>query len=423
MIHKPLILIVDDEPAILQILKASLEDEQFDVHTLEDGNKAIEAIGRLVPDVVLLDIFLPKCNGIHLLQQIKKEYPLQKIIMISGYGTIPIAIDALHKGAMDFIEKPLNLDEVLTKLSCLKTPDKTLNNEDIVANDYASVGIVGMSSLFKELVHHAALIAPLNLPLLIYGPTGSGKSLFARYIHKKSLYASQDFMMLNCAAYRNIPQEMFEKRGTLFLKNIHELTLEAQKQVLSFIEDNNNTQLRIIASSIPEWFKFMQEGRLNKSLFCRLNQTPLEIPSINKRRYDIPLLVNYFLQQSNMLYGKEIALSPTAVRFLRNYNWHDDVAHIKQFIDMIIKSINASKYVIQVKDFNKFLPEEPKEFIQEQYFLRGNSLEHATNAFQQRYLTHLLKTYRYDMQQLAEFLKMPVAQLQNKMEQLQISDR
>ena len=149
---KPLLLIIDDEESILKMLKESLEDENYRVKTLIDGNKALDTIGKILPDLVLLDIFMPNCNGIKLLEKIKKEYPQQKIIMISGFGNISIAIEASKKGALDFIEKPLNLDEILMKISFLKEEKSEKNSEISVAENLESYGIIGQSYLFQELV-------------------------------------------------------------------------------------------------------------------------------------------------------------------------------------------------------------------------------------------------------------------------------
>src|SRR5579862_5254167 len=140
MIDNPFILVIDDEPAILETLKDSLEDENFRVETLSDGTKALDVIGKIVPDIVLLDIFMPNCNGIELLTKIKTEYPQQKVIMISGFGSISIALDAVKKGALDFIEKPLNFDDVLAKLLFLKSENLNIQ-ENILEEDYERYGI------------------------------------------------------------------------------------------------------------------------------------------------------------------------------------------------------------------------------------------------------------------------------------------
>lgn len=416
MNKKPLILIVDDEPAILQTLKESLEDEQFLVQTLADGSNVIQTIGALVPDLVLLDIFLPKYNGLDLLAQIKKEYPAQSVMMISGFGTISIAIDAIKKGATDFIEKPLNLDEILAKISHLKKP-APLERPQI---NTQSFGMIGASSLFNELIQYASTVAPLNLPILIYGPSGSGKTMLAQYIHTNSTMSGHEFIELNGMMLQQIDQETFQKTGTLFIKNIHALDYAAQMQILNYLEQDN-CSLRVIASSTPNLFKLVQDGTFNKSLFCKLNQTPIEILSINKRRYDIPLLVTHFLDALNKQNNTHIDISAPAMRLLRNHSWLQDVAEIKTLIKTLYLKQNRTTGTIESDDIEKQIPERFQEFVEEQLFCRFDSIEQATDAFQQRYLSHLLKTYRYDFAQLAEFLKIPTTQLHDTMVKLHIN--
>lgn len=419
MNNRPLLLIVDDEPAILHTLKESLEDEQFFVETLSDGHKTLDCIGALVPDLVLLDIFMPQCDGLDLLAKIKQEYPSQKVIMISGFGTIQIATEAIKKGAIDFIEKPLNLDEILSKISFTKPSAHKQEKPKTVSADFLSLGIVGASALFRELMQHAAIIAPLNLPMLLYGPAGSGKELIARYIHQKSAYAHQEFTVVDCAL-ESLADDIFEKIGTLFLKNIDQLSLECQQRVLDYISENKNN-IRLIAACPSDLFKHVQAGHFNKSLFYRLNTTPVEVPSINKRRYDIPLLVSHFIMKANQAHQKAVVCSMPAIRLLRNHKWAGDVAELESFIEILIALASDQKAMIDVQDICKLLPEKNTAFIDEQLYSRFDSLEQATEIFQQRYLSHLLKTYQYNIEQLAEFLQVPLVQLRDKMLKLHIN--
>ncbi len=422
--HKPLILIIDDEQAILSTLKEALEDEGFIVETLAHGDNVLATVGNLVPDLILLDIFIPKFNGLDLLATIKKEYPQQQVIMISGFGTIPIAIEALKKGALDFIEKPLNLDDILAKLSFLnQCPQQSSHQHEhsIQANKLAAAGIVGASALFSELIHHATLIAPFNLPVLIYGPSGSGKSLFAQYLHSVSKQASCAYTTINCSAIEHLPEDIKGHTGSLFLKNIHLLNHNAQKQLLGLIE--TATTQRIITSTSENLFAMAQKGLFCKALFAKLNAIPLEIPSINKRRYDIPLLVDHFVTQANKEHKRSITFSSALVRFLRNYYWTGDVAHIKACIQTIVQTASQTKNHIDIQHVMPLLPEQPSHFVEEQTFARFASLNHATNNFQRHYLFHLLKTHRYDTTQVAEYLNMPLALLHTKMIELHMNVR
>ena len=197
----PLILIIDDEDAIIKTLGNLLEDDGFRVVSVSDPRLAIKFVGELIPDVVLMDVFMPGLNGIDLLTLLKKEFPSQSVIMISGYSTISIALEALKAGAADFIEKPFNVDELIKKIN----KELARNNEiDVAANNVFSnekqaiFGLVGASALFCELIQQAELVARLSLPILIYGGTGSGKRQLAHFIHYVNLNGGKALAELDC---------------------------------------------------------------------------------------------------------------------------------------------------------------------------------------------------------------------------------
>ena len=427
---QPLLLIVDDELAILQTLKEALEDEQYRVKTLSDGNKTLEAIGDLVPDLVLLDIFMPNCNGLDLLSRIKQEYPQQKVIIISGFGSIPIALTAIKSGALDFIEKPLNLDDVLSKIKLVKKnsllPAKTPSTA--LVNDFNHLGIIGESTLFLESIHQVRHLAPLNHPLLIYGQHGTGKTLIARYIHHITTANKTPLVLINCSTkIDNFYQQLTtHPQKTLFFKNINDLTQEHQKDLLCFLssneykEQNANGFIKIIASSYQSLFKLALEHSFNHSLLHKLNITPVELIPLNKRRYDIPLLCNYFLAASNELHRKNITLSTNSIRFLRNHNWTGNIAELKAFIEAVVAHAPNQAHVIDNLDLYRFLHEKNTNFVEEQSFLHFNSLEEATETFERNFLTYAMKKNRFNVEAVSDKLKISVDALQGKISKLDI---
>jgi DNA-binding NtrC family response regulator len=422
---RPLLLIVDDEPAILHTLKQALEDEQYTVETLANGQQTLEKVGALVPDLVLLDIFMPKCNGLELLVNIRREYPAQKVMMISGYGTVAIATEAIKKGATDFIEKPLNLDEILDKIAYLKNPNKTKElpkANDAVPYDFQRLGIVGASSMFAELMQNISLLAPLNLPVLLYGPRGSGKTLVARYLHAKSTQAKGLFNIVDCATKPSAQTlaAALANSGTLVLKHIDTLSQEGQALVYQAMT-THTLPCRIVATSTPDLFKRVHSGMFNASLFGILQAAPIEIPSLNKRRYDIPLLVSHFMNESNKLHTKSLTATTAAIRLLRNHYWIGDVAELESFIEILVTTTPNRNTTIDAADVCRLLPENNIAFVEEQLYTRFASLDHATQTFQKRYLKHLLTTHRYDTQHLASFLKIPITQLHDTMVKLEIT--
>ena len=427
MINKPLLLVIDDEITILKTLQQALEDENYRVETLSDGNKALDYIGKLIPDLVLLDIFMPNCNGIKLLQQITKEYPQQKVIMISGFGNIPIAIETTKKGALDFIEKPLNLDEILSKISFLKNDSQ--KTEDCADNNFKNLeqyGIIGQSSLFLELIHQVNQITKLQFPLLIYGQYGTGKTLLAKYIHLQNHNDIQNFYSINCLTIleekivQKINNALLNKQGTLFIKNIDNLSLKNQKNLLLAMEQLNKNNIRLIASSSSSLFKLLKEGKFNDELFHQLNSIPIEIPSLNKRRYDIPLLADYFLKNANKKYNKSIVFNNQSIRVLRNHNWRANVSELKTIIEKIVQTTSIQNNVITAQALTNYINEKNAQIIEEQSFLRFNSLQEAIEEFEKNFLLYHLKKTKYDLNQLSNRLNLTPIQLRDKMLKLNL---
>lgn len=423
---KPLILVIDDELSILKTLKEVLEDEEYQVETLADGNKSIEKLGELVPDLVLLDIFMPNCDGIKLLEKIKREYPLQNVIMMSGFGNIPIAIDSLKKGAIDFIEKPLNLDEILSKINFIKQiKDKKPKESNLKDNteEYSTeeFGIIGKSYLFKELIQQINLIKNLNFPLLIYGEHGTGKSLFVKYMYETSKFKNKKFVTVNCSSLKEnsiiekINSFYLNSEGIIYIKHINNMPIKAQSFLLDKLETNkNNKKQRIIATTISPLLKAVETSKFNSALFHEINITPLEIPPLSKRKYDIPLLCDYYLKQENKLNDKFIILSAKSIRTLRNHNWIGNVTKLKNLIKYMVKTSDKND-IIDDKDILKYIEEKEQKIIEEQSFTRFNSLKEATDSFEKNFLLHLLKKNRYDINQLSNSLNLTSAQLKEKL--------
>ncbi len=415
MMNKPLILAVDDEPAILTMLKGALEDEHFRVETLSDGSKVLDTIGKLVPDVVLLDIFMPNFDGLQMLKSIKQEYPTQHVILISGFGTIPLAIQAMQEGALSFIEKPFTLSEVLEKLAFTKTPELQQDSINAAPRSY----LVGESALFNELLSQARILATLSLPMIIYGPPGSGKTALAQYIHDVSPRAEKPFIVVTQKTIQNIDPRLLNQETTLVCKNLERADEDYQAALFDLL--TQHPLVRVIGTSASTLFSRMQQGLFDSSLFCKLNAIPLEIAAITKRRYDIPLLVNNFLSESNKSFSKDVSLSSDAMRLLRNHTWTGDVAHIKQFIHQLVAQSQAKATTVSALTLKSMLPESPGLFCEEQSFTRFNSLNDATHQFQREYLAHLLKRYQYDTSQLAEFLNISVDSLHETIHNLHIT--
>lgn len=431
MNYSPLILIVDDEVAILQTLKESILDEGFRVQTLSDGNKALSLIGELVPDLIFLDIFMPNCNGLELLTKIKKEYPSQKVMIISGFGNIPLAIEAIKNGAMDFIEKPFNLDEIFSKISFLKENSrnsKQNNSDSVILDEIKKLEIVGESFLFLELMTQVKNVANLKLPLLIYGEHGTGKTLMARFVHSNCAHESnRPFTIIDCLSNINFNSNISDLDGTILIKNIDFLSLDEQKKLLNYLESdeyklkNDVGVVKIIATSTRSLFELMRADKFNSKLFYKLNITPIEVPSINKRRFDIPLLLDYWLKKFNQFYNKNITFDVQCVRYLRNRFWPGNISQIRDLIEKIVVLAETKNSNISMHILERLVGERDVEFIEEQSFLSFNSFEEAAKSFEKKYLLYVLRKSNFDLQQTSERLNLSITSLSDKVSKLNIS--
>ncbi len=429
MKHKPLILVIDDETFILKTLKEILEDEGYQVETLSDGNKTIDYIGKLIPDLVFLDIFMPNCNGMALLEQIKKEFPAQKVFMISGFGNIPIAIESLKKGALDFIEKPLNLNVILKKINFLNEKQAIQNKTKQESDKFLlnKLGIIGNSYLFLELLQQVNLILNLDYPLIIYGEHGTGKSLFVKYIHQKGSLKKYELITINCLKLKD--QDIIKKtnkfyskqNGIIYIKYINKISKECQRNLLINIEKIQDKNKRLIVSSTEPLLSLVKKQKFNSVLFHTINVTPLEIPSLNKRRYDIPLMCESFIKTENIKLKKNIIFDSRAIRILRNKNWFGNIRELKKLIQYVIKTFKNENGIISEAEIFEYLEENQIEMIEEQSFTSFKSLTEAMNNFEKKFLLYFLKKNKYDIKQASNNLNLTSVQLKDKLLKLNIN--
>ena len=435
MNYSPLILIVDDEVAILQTLKESLMDEGFRVQTLADGNKALSLVGELVPDLIFLDIFMPNCNGLELLTKIKREYPAQKVMVISGFGNISLAVEAIKNGAMDFIEKPFNLDEIFSKISFLKENSKTSkqnNTDSVILTEIKKLEIVGESFLFLELMTQIKNIANIKLPLLIYGEHGTGKTLISRFVHLNynplgSAIKDRTFTVIDCLSNINISSKISDLDGTILIKNIDNLSLDEQKKFVNYLDSdeyklkNNTGLIKIIVTSTRSLFRLMREDKFNSKLFYKLNITPVEVPSINKRRYDIPLLLDHWVKKFNDIYNKNIVINAESLRYLRNRFWPGNISQIRDLIEKVVILAENNNANVSMRTLEYLVGERDVDFIEEQSFLSFNSFDEAAKSFEKKYLLYVLRKSNFDLQQTSERLNLSITSLSDKVSKLNIS--
>ncbi|MFA6923949.1 MAG: sigma-54 dependent transcriptional regulator [Bacteroidales bacterium] len=370
------ILIIDDEKSIRNTIREILEYEKFEVDDAESGMQGIEKIKNEKYDVVLCDIKMQKMDGIETLENIIKIFPDIPVIMISGHGNIETVVESIKKGAYDYIEKPIDLNRLL--IGVRNALDKsTLISETKVLKKkcYQTNEIIGQSPAIAKIMEMIDKVAPTDAKVLITGDNGTGKELVARWLHEKSNRANSPFVEVNCAA---IPSELIESElfghekgsftsaikqrkgnfeqadnGTLFLDEIGDMSLSAQAKVLRALQENKimrvggekeiMVNVRVIAATNKNLKEEIEKKNFREDLYHRISVIVIDVPSLNQREEDIPLLANHFLKELCENQGKPLMkFSDDAFAEMQKINWTGNVRELRNVVERLIILCNKT---------------------------------------------------------------------------------
>ena len=365
------LLVVDDEPGIRQALRQMLEYEGYGVRTAEDGPRALAAYREMAADLVLLDIKMAPMDGLEVLEKLRAEDPDAMVVMISGHGSVETAVEALKRGAFDFLEKPADREIVLRRIANALA-ERDLERENAAlrqAGGRSRMPIVGESESLKQVLEKLEKIAPTRAYVLITGENGTGKELIARAIHSRSERSGGPFVEVNCAA---IPHELIESElfghekgaftgaharrkgkfeladgGTLFLDEVGDMSLAAQAKVLRALQDGViqrvggaeqiAVDVRVLAATNKAIEAEIAAGNFREDLYYRLNVVPLHVPSLAERTEDIPALVRHFARTycaENGLAQKEF--TPEAIRALQDRPWPGNIRELRNTVERLV---------------------------------------------------------------------------------------
>ncbi|WP_075558042.1 MULTISPECIES: sigma-54 dependent transcriptional regulator [Parabacteroides] len=451
---KAKIVVADDEPHIRKMICRLLTDEGYEVKPAENGREAVEVFLSFQPDVVLLDQQMPVMTGVEALEEIKRISPNQTVLFVTAFGSISLAVDAVKKGAYDFIEKPFDNDKLLLTVS-RAVEHSRMKGE--ISNLKKSLGekqssVIGENTGLKQVMAQVRRVAETNATVLVHGESGTGKELIARAVHNNSLRNNGPFVAINCGA---IPLTLMESElfghergaftdakeakagtferadgGTLFLDEVGELPLDAQVKLLRVLEERKITRIggkkaipvdvRIVAATNRNLDDEVKNGHFRLDLLYRLNVFTLILPPLRERKEDIPLLTNFFIRKYNRTLSLDVqSVSPEAIALLSAYDWPGNVRDLENAIQSSM--ILCTGGVIRPEH----LPDRIKgyELAEAQTVTGsgGNSIREVNAQMEKELIIEALKKHNFNRTLTAEALNISRKTLFNKMKRYGLS--
>ncbi|WCL47914.1 sigma-54-dependent transcriptional regulator [Leptospira sp. GIMC2001] len=438
------IFICDDEKDIRRTLKGILEDENYYVEDFSTGKALLKTLSKERPDLVLLDVWIGKEDGIEILDECRKIYPLLPIVMISGHGTIDIAVSATKKGAIGFLEKPLSIEKVLSTIqeSVSSNPVEDIPDYHLEFDD-----ILGSSNEIRRVKFAISQASSTNARVFIYGENGTGKELVAKAIFKNSKRRDQNFIEINCAA---IPEELIESElfghekgaftgaidrkigrfelanhGTLFLDEICDMSLATQAKVLRALQEQRfervggsetiSVDVRIIAATNIPVLDAIREGKFREDLYYRLNVIPINLPPLRERMVDIPVLTEYYLiksiQENNLPIKK---IENEAIEILKKHFWPGNIRELKNIVERL--SIMVPGNVIGGNHVREALV----GFKKANEMIAQGDLKSAKDEFERQYIIKALSANEGNVTKASKILGIERTHLYRKIKSLNI---
>ena len=447
------ILVIDDNADIRFLICNILKEKDFTVRSAANYDQAVIEIKKKIPDLAIIDIKLDKGDkdGIELLKLIMKKNKTTPVIMISGHANVQLAVEAIQIGAYEFVEKPFSTEKILNYVnrglesSLLKKEKENLENKL-----FHSFEFIGQNIDITKIKKMIEKLSSAESRVLITGDTGTGKELIARKIHKNSLRSKNPFVVLNAALLqeKKYEKELFgeefsdggishgilEKanKGTLLIDEVSEIPLETQANILRVLIDQKfkrvggtkdiNVNIRIISASSKPLKELISTGKFREDLYHRLNVVPIDIPPLNSRTEDIPLLINYFKKKLSELNGVPEVDIDTKNDLLYTYDWPGNIRELRNLVERVtILSVNEVESNVN-KYINDILSNDPNAKLSEDTFKDAMALplKEAREQFEKKFLINQLKKNQGNISKTAENIKMERSALHRKLKSLGI---
>jgi DNA-binding NtrC family response regulator len=389
------IMIVDDEPAQREMLAGFLEKKGYEVEAAATGTEALAKYSAFFAPLMITDMKMPEMDGLTLLARLRELNPFVQVIMLTAYGTVETAVDAMRKGAFGYLTKPVNLDELLINLKKALEQNRLIAENDLLRRTMEDIAeipeMIGHSEKMAEIRSLIARVAPSNTAVLITGPSGTGKGLVAQIIHQLSPRASNRFVPLNCASFPEtlLESELFghergaftgadKKRvgrfeladgGTIFLDEIGDMSAAMQAKLLRVLEDGSfeplgserskRVDVRVISATNRDLKKLIVDGGFRQDLFFRINTVGIELPALAQRGGDILLLAEHLLSRTTRKMNKEIrGFSDEAAARLVGYSWPGNIRELQNIIERAV--VLSTDNVIRIEDLPGLAAGEPR---------------------------------------------------------------
>ena len=450
--HKD-ILVIDDNPDIRFLICNILKEQNFNVRSAANYDQAVLEINKKIPDLAIIDIKLDKTDkdGIDLLKLINKKDKLTPIIMISGHATVAIAVEAIRLGAYEFIEKPFSTEKIINYVNRALENAALKQEKDIIENKlFHSFDLIGKSPSIIKIKKTIEKLSTSESRVLISGPTGSGKELVARKIHKNSIRSKEPFVILNAALLKEntYERELFGEefddgnisfgaleranKGTLLIDEVSEIPFETQANVLRVLIDQKfkrlngskyiKVNIRLISSTSKNLKDLVENNKFREDLFHRLNVVPIDLLSLSSRTEDIPLLIEYFKEKLSEINGVQQPMIDIKNDNLYTYNWPGNVRELRNLVERLtILSANESK-----QDISKLMDDillssqtldNDKSRLEKTF---SSPLKEAREYFEKEYLLTQLKKNHGNISKTADFIGMERSALHRKLKSLGI---
>jgi len=450
------ILVVDDEESMRHMLSLLLKREGYEVRAVEKGSEALHLVDSEPFDFLLIDVVMPQMDGLELLQSLKEKKVEAAVIMMSAYGNLDTAVEAMKRGAYDYVSKPFKPDEILLTLRKAEEREnlrqENLRLREEVRRDYSFGNIVGKSSKMMQVFETIKKISDYKASVLIIGESGTGKEMVARCIHYNSPRSGEPFVTVNCGA---IPETLLESelfghergaftdakkekrgsfelahRGTLFLDEVGEMSLSAQVRLLRALQEGEvkrlgsehplSVDVRIIAATIRDLSQAVTEGKFREDLFYRLNVLPIHLPVLRERKEDIPLLVDHFIQKYNNEHGlRTEGITEEAMARLLEYSWPGNVRELENAVERAMILAQGKKIGVECLPSEVLGERAPwkRDLLGEEF-----SIKKASRVMEEELIRKALRKTKGNRSQAAKILEISHPSLLTKIKEYGIEE-